>query len=195
MDRILQAARRAIDTRGADMRLADVARDLGVTRQTVYRYFPSTDDLLIATSISDAGPFLDDLANHVAELHDPAEATIEAIAYALERLPKEKYLGLLLTSGRAAFFSAGVTSDIACRFGRTMIDRFAVDWAAAGFDDDALDRMVEHMLRVVQSFVVDPGHPPRTGEQLRDYLREWVGTAITHHPRRRTRKRAPHAAQ
>ena len=35
--RILAAARKAIDARGADISIADVARTLGVTRQTVYR--------------------------------------------------------------------------------------------------------------------------------------------------------------
>ncbi|WP_244438602.1 helix-turn-helix domain-containing protein, partial [Mycolicibacterium septicum] len=45
--RILAAAGKAIDERGADFSIADVARTLGVTRQTVYRYFPSTDALLV----------------------------------------------------------------------------------------------------------------------------------------------------
>jgi AcrR family transcriptional regulator len=195
VQRILTAARRAIDERGGDMRLADVARDLAVTRQTVYRYFRSTEDLLVATAVSDAGPFLDGLADHVAGLHDPAEAVTEAIAHTLEQLPKEKYLGILLTVDRAGAFSAGVTSDIARGFGRSMIDRFAVDWSSAGLDDEALDGMVEHMLRVVQSFVIDPGDPPRTGDDLRDYLREWVAPAITHHRQRRPRRRSAGTAK
>lgn len=189
VERILGAARRAIDARGADMRLTDVARDLGVTRQTVYRYFPSAEDLLVATAVSDAGPFLDGLTRHLAGIHDPAEAVIEAIAHALEQLPQEKYLGLLLTSDQKGAFFAGVTSDVARSFGRLMIDRFEVNWRAAGFDDETLDRLVEHMLRVLQSLVIDPAHPLRDAEQLRDYLREWVAPAITHHPKRRPSER------
>ena len=49
--RILDAAGKAIDARGADFSIADVARTLGVTRQTVYRYFPSTDALLVASAV------------------------------------------------------------------------------------------------------------------------------------------------
>ena len=46
--RILAATRAVIDAKGAATSLTDVARHLGVTRQTVYRYFPSTVDLLAA---------------------------------------------------------------------------------------------------------------------------------------------------
>lgn len=181
VERILDAARRAIDERGAAMRIADVARDLGVTRQTVYRYFGSTEALLVATAVAEAGPYLDSLTTHLRDIHDPAEAVVEAIAHTLERLPHEKYLGLLLASGRAGAFSAGVTSDVARTFGRSMLQRFAVDWAAVGITGRRLDSLTEHMLRVLQSFVIDPGRPPRRGAELRDYLREWVAPAISYH--------------
>ena len=44
-ERILDAASEAIEERGADIRIADVARTLGVSRQTVYNYFPGTNAL------------------------------------------------------------------------------------------------------------------------------------------------------
>ncbi|PRC44399.1 TetR family transcriptional regulator, partial [Mycobacterium sp. ITM-2017-0098] len=40
IDRILSAAEKIVADRGSAMRIADVARELAVTRQTVYRYFP-----------------------------------------------------------------------------------------------------------------------------------------------------------
>ncbi len=51
-------------------------------------------------------------------------------------------------------------------------------WAAGGFDEAALDGLVEFILRAAQSFVIDPGRPPRHGENLRAFLREWVGPAV-----------------
>src|SRR5208282_5099353 len=44
VQRILAAAKLCIDRDGAESGIAEVARELGVTRQTVYRYFPSTED-------------------------------------------------------------------------------------------------------------------------------------------------------
>jgi AcrR family transcriptional regulator len=180
--RILDAARRRIDRHGKDFGISDVAKDVGVTRQTVYRYFPSTDALLFATSIAEVGPFLDSLAKHVRSIHDPAEAVIEGIAHTLERLPHERYLGLLLTPGKASAFSAGVTSDMAMSFGRSILERFEVDWASAGIVGDDLDRLVEFMLRMLQSLIIDPGRPPHRGEELREFLRRWVSPAISFPP-------------
>jgi AcrR family transcriptional regulator len=177
--RILAAASKAIDTHGADISIADVARTLGVTRQTVYRYFPSTDALLSAAATNAASGYLDRLADHLAGITDPADAVVEGIATTLEWLPKDKHVGLLLGPDRAGAFSADVTSDIAVDFARTMLGRFDVNWARLGYTDADLDELAEHLLRIVQSFVIDPGRPPRTGAQLRQYLRRWLAPALT----------------
>lgn len=175
--RILDAAGKAIDARGADFSIADVARTLGVTRQTVYRYFPSTDALLVAAAVHAASGFLDRLAAHLQGITDPADAVPEAVATALEWLPKDKHLGLLIVPGRPNHTEA-VTSDVALDFAHSMVRRFDVDWAGLGFGDDDLDELAEHLLRIIQSFVIDPGRPPRSGRELREYLRRWVGAAI-----------------
>jgi AcrR family transcriptional regulator len=176
--RILSAAGKAIDQRGADVSIADVARTLGVTRQTVYRYFPSTDALLVAAAEHAAVGFLDRLADHLRGITDPVDAVTEAIATALEWLPKDKHIGLLLAPDRANVHTESVTSDVAQEFANSMVRRFDVDWTALGFTDDELDEFAEHLLRIIQSFVIDPGRPPRTGEDLREYLRRWVGGAV-----------------
>ena len=111
--RILAAAGKAIDERGADFSIADVARTLGVTRQTVYRYFPSTEALLMQAGVVAATDFLDRLSTHLQGITDPADAATEAIATALEWLPKDKHIGLLLSPGRTPALTESVTSDIA----------------------------------------------------------------------------------
>lgn len=176
--RILDAAGKAIDARGAEFSISDVARTLGVTRQTVYRYFPSTDALLQASAQRAATGFLDRLADHLQGLTDPQEAVAEGIATALEWLPQDKHMGLLLMPARASEFSQTVTSDVALEFANSMLRRFDVDWAALGFDDHDLDELAEHLLRIIQSFVIDPGRPPRRGSELRGYLRRWVGASV-----------------
>jgi AcrR family transcriptional regulator len=177
--RILEAASAAIDARGADFSITDVARTLGVTRQTVYRYFPSTDTLLVAAAVHAATDFLDRMATHLQGITNPVEAVTEGIATALEWLPKDKHIGLLIVPGRADAHTESVTSDVAVQFANSMLRRFDVDWPGLGFSDADLDELAEHLLRIIQSFVVDPGRPPRQGAELRDYLRRWVGSAVT----------------
>ena len=180
--RITAAARQAIDRHGG-VSLSDVARQLGVTRQTIYRYFPTTDALLASTAISAAGEFLDRLAAHLDPYTDPADAVVEGVAHTLEQLPHDRYLGLVLEPGRSSAFTAGVTSDVARAFGRSILHRFNVDWPGAGVDEQALDELVEFMLRILQSMILDPGHPPRRGTELRGFLRRWVAPAVAAHQR------------
>ncbi|MCV7288093.1 TetR/AcrR family transcriptional regulator [Mycolicibacterium wolinskyi] len=176
--RILTAASKAIDERGAEFSIADIARTLGVTRQTVYRYFPSTEALLVAAAVHAASDFLDRLATHLQGITDPVDAVAEAIATALEWLPKDKHIGLLIAPGRPNAHTESVTSDVAVDFARAMLRKFDVDWSGLGYRDADLDELAEHLLRIIQSFVIDPGRPPRTAEALRSYLRRWVGAAV-----------------
>jgi len=122
--RILDAAGKAIDAKGADFSIADVARTLGVTRQTVYRYFPSTESLLVAAAVHAATDFLDRMATHLQGITDPVEAVTEGIATALEWLPKDKHIGLLIVPGRADAHTESVTSDVAVQFANSMLHRF-----------------------------------------------------------------------
>ena len=119
-----------------------------------------------------------DHATHLQGITDPGDAVAEAVATALEWLPKDKHLGLLIEPGRPNPHTEGVTSEVALDFAHSMIRRFDVDWAGLGFGDDDLDELAEHLLRIIQSFVIDPGRPPRRGVELRDYLRRWVGAAL-----------------
>jgi AcrR family transcriptional regulator len=176
--RILTAAGNVIDERGADFSIADVARTLGVTRQTVYRYFPSTDALLVAAAVHAASDFLERMATHIRGITDPVEAVTEAIATALEWLPEDKHIGLLVAPGQPGEHIESVTSDVALQFANALLRRFDVDWAALGYTDADLDEFAEYLLRVMQSFVLDPGRPPRGATEQRAYFRRWVAGGI-----------------
>ena len=178
-ERIVGVAMRCVDRYGPGKTgLSDVARELGVTRQTVYRYFAGTDDLLAAVARSAADGYLDRLARHLASATDPVEVVVESLAFTIERLPEERYLGVLLTAGRSGRFFAGVTSPEAIGFARSLLERTAVDWDKAGYGRAELDELGEFTLRVLQSLLLDPGTPPRSGPALRGFLRRWVGPAI-----------------
>lgn len=183
--RIIGAARASIDARGT-VSVSEVAAALGVTRQTVYRYFPTLDALLGATAMSAVGGFLDRLAEDLHAITVPTDAVVEGIAYTLEHLPDDRYLSLVVQPGRASAFTAGVTSEVAISFGRSILERFDVDWAAAGFDGDRLDELVEFMLRTLQSFILDPGGPLRHGAELRGFLHRWIAPAVERYSRQPT---------
>jgi AcrR family transcriptional regulator len=180
IDRILNTADGIIAERGSAMRIADVARELGVTRQTVYRYFPGTEALLVATAMRSADGFLDRLARHVRGLTDPVAATLEGMVFAIQDLAADAQIGIMLSRREQGGVSASISSDTALTFGRAMLHRFDVDWAANGFDEAALEELAEFSIRVLHSFLIDRGQTPRDTNGLRQFLARWLGPAIVY---------------
>ncbi|WP_216903002.1 TetR/AcrR family transcriptional regulator [Nocardia alni] len=176
--RIVATAVELIGRTGLEVNIAEVAESLGVIRQTVYRYFPSSDALMKAAAFASVDGFMDRLADHVSGLSDPVDAMTEGVVFTLNEVRRIPHLGILLSSGYSNPQPEGITSAEARAIGMTMIRRFDVDWKQYGYDDTTLAELVEYLLRTMQSFFFAPGNPPRTDDELRRYLRRWMGTAI-----------------
>ena len=178
ISRILTAVDEEIAEHGAALRLADVARRLGVTRQTVYRYFPNADALLIASSMRAVDGFIDQVAEHVRGQNDPVTAIVESLSFGIENLVGDPQLENLLTRRIEGEAVTSLTSDTAIAFCLSVFHRLEVDWKLHGFDTAALHELAEMTLRTVQSLLTDPGQRPRDGIELRRFIARWLGPAI-----------------
>lgn len=180
ISRILTAVDEEVAERGSMIRLADVARRLGVTRQTVYRYFPNADALLIASSMRAVNGFIDQVVAHTAGCNDPVTALVESIAFGVENLAGDPQLENLLTARRDGDVVISMMSDTAIAFCLSVLHRLNVDWKLHGFDDRALTELAEMTLRTMQSLMTDRGQTPRGGPELRGFVARWLGPAILH---------------
>jgi AcrR family transcriptional regulator len=178
IERILDAADAIVAERGPALRLTDVARTLGVTRQTVYRYFPGSEAVLVASAMRSADGLIDRLVEHVRGHTEPAAAMIESVAFAAEHLAEDRRFEDLLATRQQGGAVTSLASDTALAFGRSILHRFDVDWERHGFDDADLDEITELSLRTLQSILIDPGRPPRDGIALRRFVSRWLGPAI-----------------
>ena len=176
--RILDAVDDIVAEPDSSLRIADVARALGVTRQTVYRYFPGTEALLVASAMRAADGFIDQLAEHVGGLTDPVAAMVESVSYSVERLTGDRQFENLLSTRDTGAQTTSLTSETAMSFARSILRRFDIDWEQHGFDEAALDELAELSLRTMHSILVDPGQPPRDGVTLRRFVARWLGPAI-----------------
>lgn len=179
--RIIAAAVELVAETGSAVSLADVATSLGVIRQTVYRYFPTADTLMRAVAIASVDGFLDRLTNHVRGIHHPADALTEGAIYTLDAVTHSPHLGAVLSS--SSEHNREMASEEARAFGLRMIERFDVDWAHFGYDEASLRELVEFALRIMLSFIVAPAEPARSPDELRRFLRRWLGEAVAAQPR------------
>ena len=178
ISRILTAVDEEVAERGSAIRLADVARRLGVTRQTVYRYFTNVDALLIASSMRAVNGFIDQVANHVGGVKDPVTAIVESVSFGLENLGGDPQLENLLTRRDEGEAATSLASDTAIAFCLSVFHRFDVDWQLHGFDATGLRELAEMTLRTVQSLLTDPGQVSRRDLPLRRFVARWLGPAI-----------------
>ncbi|OBG85790.1 TetR family transcriptional regulator [Mycobacterium sp. E802] len=181
-ERIVAAAVQLISETGTGISIADVAASLGVIRQTVYRYFPTAESLMHAAAIATVDGFLDRLADSVRGISDPAEAMTEGVMFTLEEVARVPHLRIMLSGPQAATSSVNVASDEGQAFGMRMITRFDVDWEKYGYDESSLRELVEFTLRTMLSFFVAPNEPGRSRDELRRFLRRWLGGTILAQP-------------
>ena len=177
--RIVDAAIASIERRGPQRStVSDIAADLGITRPTIYRHFASTEDLLAAA----AEVALDGWTARIGELtkgmDDAADLLVEAVAYLIERLPEEPLLALLLETDRMRLVSKQMVMPAAVQRSRAMLEHTHIDWTALGFKGTRMNDLVEFLLRMIQSMVIAPPEPPRSGAKLRKYLRQWIGPIV-----------------
>lgn len=177
--RIIDAAVKLIAETGAGISIADVAASLGVIRQTVYRYFPTAEALMHAAAIASVDGFLDRLAGTVSGISDPAEAMTEGVMFTLEEVARIPHLAILMSEPYENARPSSMASDEAQDFGMRMINRFDVDWPRHGYDEAALHELVEFTLRTMLSFFVAPNPPGRSREELRRFIKRWLGGAIS----------------
>ncbi|WP_099022214.1 TetR/AcrR family transcriptional regulator [Mycolicibacterium palauense] len=177
--RVVEAAIAAVERRGPrHTTLSDVASELGVTRPTIYRHFATTEELLDAAAETALGGWTARIGALTAEITDPTELLVEAVAYLVEALPHEPLLSLLLDTERGRLVSRRMVLPDAIARSRIMLEHTAVDWPALGFRGQAMNDLVEYLLRMIQSMVIAPPDPPRSPESLRGYLRRWIGPVL-----------------
>ncbi|SNR23099.1 TetR/AcrR family transcriptional regulator [Actinomadura mexicana] len=177
--RIVDATIRCIDRHGvAKTTLSDVAGELGVTRQTVYRHFGRISDIIGEVAAQGAESFVDRLIAHLQGIGDPADAVVEGMIFCVRTIPSEPQLSLLLQLEDSAAFGRGATTADAIAYGAKMLQRFPVDWAAAGVGEEDLDGLAEIVMRLLTSLLQHPSEPPKDEARLRAVLNRWLAPGL-----------------
>lgn len=179
--RIIDATAQVIDRRGvAKTSLSDVATELGVTRQTVYRHLGSLNTIVGLVAWQGAEAFVDRMIEHLERVgvRNPAEAVVEGFLFCLRTVPADPRLSLLLQLGDTDAFSRTATAPDILDYGAEKLRRFPVDWRAGGVSDADLSGLAEMILRLLISMLQNPFDPPRPEAEVRAFLERWLAPAL-----------------
>lgn len=154
--RILDAAFRAVATHGlARLTMDDVARLAGLSRQTVYRYFPSKDALIVALVEREEEAFIDGVRAANDRLDRLEDVMREAILFSLRTARDHPLLGRLLASEPEVLLPYLTTrgSGLVAR-ARAVIEELA--GGRADVDRELVHRAADLAVRAIVSYVITP---------------------------------------
>jgi AcrR family transcriptional regulator len=163
--RLLDAAVESATIHGiTKLSMGDVARRAGLSRQTLYRYFPSKDALISAVVGSETTALIEQVVVAAVRVDDPRASLSAALETAfrllrdhplLDRLLRtepESLLPLLTTEGSPAMVRV-----------RSVVELLVAERSPAGVGDDpvALRRFADVLTRLIISYAISaPDDPP-----------------------------------
>lgn len=154
--RILDAALGAVSTYGLSrFTMDDVARAARMSRQTVYRYFDSKDDLVMAVVYREEEAFLDGVRAAFGRHHDLEGAVREAIAFCLRAAREHPLLDRLLASEPEALLPYLTTraAGLLAR-GRATLEALVAE--RPDVDPNLVPRAADLAARAVVSYTLTP---------------------------------------
>ena len=160
-ERILDEAVRQAEELGVRrLTIGDVAQRVGLSRVTVYKYFPGKDQLVQAVLQREMRRFLRDVDAAVAPYDTLEERLVEGFVFALGWLRKHRLLNRLLrTDPELIVPNLTVGAGPVLAAGREFIAGFARREADQGhlpLTDDQIEGVSELLARAVLSFLLTP---------------------------------------
>lgn len=164
--------------------MAEVATEAGVVRSTVYRYFPSRDDLLLALLLTriDAA-----LAAHVASLPHPDDAS--ASIQELMLVPVQSVVGDALNEALMSGESTAVTTaleigseqivDVIVRHYGPLFEKWQ---ANGGLHADLDPRETARWLHTASLFLLAPAWRHKPVDDKRRFIEQYLLRALVPSP-------------
>ena len=180
-DRLLDAAERCLEVQGlAGTTMEDIARNAGVSRATVYRYFASREAVISGVIIRATEEYLRRMEPRLSGHSDLGSAIVDFIDHTVIAARRRPIIGVLFGSDRElagvglAEGKSTMLFELVTEFLRPL---FATHWnqLAPGV---SVDDAAEWILRTVLSLLTVRGPRDRSRDGLRTYLQRLLLPAI-----------------
>lgn len=174
VDSILTAARQCYLRDGiSNTGMKEVSRAANLARSTLYRYFPSRDELLVAVVKREMEAANEVIRGELLRYQDPADLIVEGLILALQEIPRRPILKAVFASeedARARKLVWG--SEIIVLFGEQLLEHVIQPALDLGLLQDKVppEAMVEWVYRTLISLLTLPSNWTRSEDDLRTML-------------------------
>lgn len=184
-ERILTAAAQQVEDFGLRrFTIDDVARRLGVSRVTIYRYFPKRDRLVQAVLLRELHRFLERVGAAVEPWPTLEQKLVEGVVFALGYLRRHKLLQRVLRTEPELLLPAlTLRAGPILAAGREFIANFARAESGPGqlpLTEPEIDAISELLARAVLSFLLTPDSVlgMRTDQQVRAFAEHYLSPTL-----------------
>ncbi len=164
----------------ARMSMADVAKRAGLSRQTLYRYFPSKDALVATVVLNETALLVEGITAATADLDDPLDALRASILAALVGLRTHPLLDRLLSTEPDSLVPILTTdSGPVVVHVRAIVESIVAERTPELTDDPGgRRRFADVVARLLISYAVNaPDDPP---EVVADYVATFLVLGALH---------------
>lgn len=156
-DEILDAARTVFEQYGARRaNVDDIARLAGISRSTLYRRFPTKDDLLAAVVTRELEGFFDELDQVAIDL-SPQDAVVECFVRGLKIMQDIPVLGRLVQTEPEVITGMPDRPHMVLAQSERIVR--TLRRSGATMSDDELGLAAELLLRIASTYLIEPvGH-------------------------------------
>lgn len=151
---------------------ADIAREAGVSRATLYRRFASHNEIFLAVLARDSWEMVAACEKKLAGISDPAEHMIEGILYVLDEIVRRPlHAHLFSEAGESWALSQVLGTDDMRDLSLQMI--LAMPGMQAPLKPDVEEKvayLAEWVLRILTSYAAAPSQLARNRDEMRELL-------------------------
>lgn len=179
--RLLNAAGRCVVRRGnAQIRMAEVADEAGVSRSTVYRYFPGRDEVLLELLLMRIDAAVADLVRSLPNPDDPVSSLPEMVLVPVgsvegDQLNESLFAADSTSVAAALEMGSQPIVDLLLRHYQPLLRR----WKLAGRLYQDLDlRSIVQWLHTTALFLLAPSWRSRTATDKRAFVEQFLVRAL-----------------
>lgn len=180
-DLLLDAAEACLEGKGlASTTMEDIARQAGVSRATVYRYFPNRESVVSGVILRSAERYLRRISRRIAAHTDLDSAIIDFVEVTVRAAHREPIIGLLF-GGDDELADVGLAKGTSVALFE-LVAEFLRPVFAAHWDQlepgVSVDDAAEWILRTILSLLTVRGPRHRSPEGLDAFLRRFLLPAL-----------------
>lgn len=155
---------------------ADIAAEAGISRATLYRRFPSHDDIFISVLARDSLEMVRDCNARMSGITDPGERIIESMLFSLDEIPRRPLHSHLFKEG-SDWLSQAMPAEKLHGISLGMLtDLLGLPNEEPG--NRAIDDLAEWLLRVLTSYAMVPSQRARNRDEMRTFLHTMLDPTI-----------------